>query len=312
MAWHNACCNWTVGLPGWGNANTWAPNATAHPDYNVVPNPVVGSIGCSDGGTWGHVVWVIAVNGSSIDVSEMNCCSTCNYGSRIWTYQASYFNQGFIVRTSCNCSAGDVETQGCPLCGTQERTCDGCNWNSWGACQNQGPCASGQTETGNCGDCGTHDRTCQGNCQWGSWSTCEGPDPLTPCDSGQPGLCAEGQLLCTSGNHVCEQTVFPADETCDGRDEDCDGVTDEDGVCGGTDASVQPDASTGSDGGPPPPDAAAPADDGGGSLDVDGGGSPADPGIVRGGCHCRTDAGSLGALPAILWLLLLAGLRRWQ
>ena len=61
MAWHNACCDWVVGLPGWGNANTWAPNAQAHPDYNVVANPVVGSIACTDSGFYGHVAWVVAI-----------------------------------------------------------------------------------------------------------------------------------------------------------------------------------------------------------------------------------------------------------
>ena len=57
-AWHKACCVWDVGLPGWGNANTWAYYANLNSSYEVLSNPVVNSIGCRASGEWGHVVWV--------------------------------------------------------------------------------------------------------------------------------------------------------------------------------------------------------------------------------------------------------------
>ena len=126
-AWHSACCNWAYGLPGWGNANTWAGNADAHPDFQVLPSPVVGSIAARNTGTWGHVAWVTAVNGNSITVTEENCCGSCNWGMRTWTYNdASYFDGGFIVPVnSCQCSAGDSQSEGCGSCGQRSRSCGG-------------------------------------------------------------------------------------------------------------------------------------------------------------------------------------------
>jgi hypothetical protein len=32
-AWEAACCNWQIALPGWGDANQWAGNATANPKF---------------------------------------------------------------------------------------------------------------------------------------------------------------------------------------------------------------------------------------------------------------------------------------
>ncbi|MBW2458093.1 MAG: CHAP domain-containing protein, partial [Deltaproteobacteria bacterium] len=112
--WHSACCNWAYGLPGWGNANTWASEANLHQDFSVVGSPVVGSIACRDIGTYGHVAWVTGINGSNVQVTEMNCCQGCNNGMRTYTYAASYFTGGYIVNnTNCQCQNGDTQTQDC-------------------------------------------------------------------------------------------------------------------------------------------------------------------------------------------------------
>ena len=179
-AWEAACCNWKVGLPGWGNANQWAGNARAHPSYTISTKPVPNSVGVRVSGSYGHVVWVRSVSGSSISVSEMNCWG--NYGMRHKTYSASYFDGGFIVRKNqCACSPGKKDTRDCGACGKQTRTCSStCAWGSWGSCTGQGACSAGKKDTRTCGNCGKQTRTCSSTCAWGSWGSCTGQGACKP------------------------------------------------------------------------------------------------------------------------------------
>jgi MYXO-CTERM domain-containing protein len=146
-AWESACCHWKIGLPGWGNANQWAGNAKANPKFVVKSAPVAKSIGVRVSGSYGHVVWVTGVSGSTVTVSEMNCWG--NYGVRTATYQASYFDGGFIVpKAQCVCTPGQKETQACGECGKKTRSCGSdCQWGAWGACV-EGSCPAPTPEAG--------------------------------------------------------------------------------------------------------------------------------------------------------------------
>lgn len=55
----------------WGNAKNWDDRARAAsiPVYNT---PEVGDIAVSNKGTWGHVMYVEAVSGDRIYVSQYN------------------------------------------------------------------------------------------------------------------------------------------------------------------------------------------------------------------------------------------------
>jgi MYXO-CTERM domain-containing protein len=54
-----------------------------------------------------------------------------------------------------------------------------------------------------------------------------------PCDTGKPGICAQGLTQCTPSGVVCQQLNQPAPkETCNGLDDDCNGkVDDGNGLC---------------------------------------------------------------------------------
>jgi len=90
-------------------------------------------------------------------------------------------------------------------------------------------CDEGNSESENCGDCGTRTRSCTG-CMWTGWSACDGPDPegeAADCTVGEGalGVCAQGRQLCVAGWITCSPNS-PGTEVCDGQDNDCDGLVD--------------------------------------------------------------------------------------
>lgn len=61
-------------MPNWagrGNANQWLANARAA-GYTVTTTPKVGAVGISLGGIYGHAVWVEAVSGNRVYISQYN------------------------------------------------------------------------------------------------------------------------------------------------------------------------------------------------------------------------------------------------
>lgn len=161
-AWGAACCNWKQGLPGWGNANTWASYAKQNPNFKILGSPVVGSIATSTKGKYGHVAWVVSVGNGTVRVTEMNCCGTCNYGMRSYTHQTSYFNSGFIVPQSYQTG---------PQCGNNKcesgENCANCS-KDCGACCGNGKCDNGET----CSTCSKDCGACCGNGKCDHGETC--------------------------------------------------------------------------------------------------------------------------------------------
>lgn len=73
-----------VAPKGYGSAKNWiyaAPASWVHRD----PKP--GDVGISTSGTWGHAVYVEAVEGNRIYVSEYNKSLTGHYGTRWFTFR---------------------------------------------------------------------------------------------------------------------------------------------------------------------------------------------------------------------------------
>ena len=317
-AWEAACCNWKVALPGWGNAKQWAGNAKAHGSYDLRQTPVAGSIGVRVTGYYGHVVWVKSVSGSSVTVTEMNCCSGCNYGMRTKTYSASYFDGGFIVRkNSCACSKGATQSQSCGNCGKQKRTCGSdCQWGSWSSCSGGGACASGKVESQPCGSCGGKKRTCSSSCSWGSWSSCN-----------NQGACASGKVEtqtcgnCGTQKRTCSTKCAWGSWGSCGQGECTPGkVQSQSCAAGGTKRRTCNKGCTwgawsscATDGGATPPDRGGSAGDVamhevGASFDLPPVGQPG-AGNMEGSCDTGRGSGGAGLL-ATLSLLLLCLVRR--
>ncbi len=78
-------------MPYWGgigNANEWVRNAR-NVGIPTSSTPKAGTVGISFWGSYGHAVWVEAVDGNSVIVSEYNYDWAGNY--RKWRYPASTF-----------------------------------------------------------------------------------------------------------------------------------------------------------------------------------------------------------------------------
>jgi MYXO-CTERM domain-containing protein len=93
---------------------------------------------------------------------------------------------------SCSCTSGDPpQVQPCDRCGTQTRSCDGCQWPDWStvACLGQGECAEGDEELDptSCVAGDARQRVCDSTCAWGEWSGCQELPPdasVPPSDAG--------------------------------------------------------------------------------------------------------------------------------
>ncbi len=60
-----------------------------------------------------------------------------------------------------------------------------------------------------------------------------------PCQTGRPGVCADGTQQCQHGGLACVQTNASASEICDGLDNDCDGMIDDAAPCPGQEVCDQ-------------------------------------------------------------------------
>ena len=82
-------------MPYWGgrgNAKQWPANARAA-GYTVSNIPKVGTVGISTGGAYGHAVWVEAVSGNRVYISQYNARNAAT-GYRAGEYSEQWVDQG--------------------------------------------------------------------------------------------------------------------------------------------------------------------------------------------------------------------------
>ncbi|HQK17575.1 MAG TPA: M23 family metallopeptidase, partial [Polyangiaceae bacterium] len=173
-----------------------------------------------------HLHFGLRVGGANRDPFAGSCSQSTSY----WVAQGSYPHPvpSTQCESVCACSPGQTQSEACGNCGSRSRTCgSNCQWGGWSSCTGQGECKAGSVESRDCCDCGSQTRRCSSQCSWEAWSACDGPDPnggQEACETGEPGICAEGRVRCLQGCRSCVRLHEPRQETCDDVDEDCDGV----------------------------------------------------------------------------------------
>lgn len=153
-------------------------------------------------------------DGNSMNNDACVACQNAECGD-------GFIRQGTEQCDDANPTNDDACTNGCRLavCGD-------------GIVQGGEECDDGNSV--NADSCSTQCRVCSTEICDGLDNDCDGDtDENNPggggaCQTGQAGLCAEGELACNNGGLECVGDVPPGVETCDGEDNNCNGQIDED------------------------------------------------------------------------------------
>jgi len=127
------------------------------------------------------------------------------------------------------CQVGQVKSQKCGNCGTQNSSCTGaCTWGPWELCQGEGVCSPGQSKVeGTCGNCGQQQYTCNASCQWQP-STCLNQGICSPGSSKTEGSCGK----CGKYQYSCSGSCQWVQGACTGEGVCSVGQTKTEGTCG--------------------------------------------------------------------------------
>jgi hypothetical protein len=184
------------------------------------------------------------------DGKDNNCNGQTDEGNPEGGAACSTGQPGVCAQGSSTCSGGTL------VCNRNvapsSEVCDGKDNNCDGQTDEGNPGGSAACNTGEPGVCAQGSTTCSGGtlactrsvapssevCD-GQDNNCDGqPDEGNPgggvaCNTGEPGVCAQGSTTCSGGTLACTRSVAPSSEVCDGQDNNCDGQPDEGNPGGG-------------------------------------------------------------------------------
>ena len=165
---------------------------------------------------------------------------TCNLTTKTWGNCSAPTTCCTDTNVSCDtgllgiCGEGQMKCQNGALTCTQinqkgVETCNGLDDDCDGNIDNDVAPKACQNSCGNNG---------QSICLMGQWTPCDAApcctDTNAPCNTGKPGICADGRMKCVGDTLQCVQTNQPKpDEECNGLDDNCNGEVDEGDPGGG-------------------------------------------------------------------------------
>ncbi|HUU03048.1 MAG TPA: peptidoglycan DD-metalloendopeptidase family protein [Myxococcota bacterium] len=104
--------------------------------------------------------------------------------------------------SGCECDPADPpDSRSCGFCGVQIRLCDGCSWQAWQDCMNEGACEPDSVDAKPC-DGGYQERSCQTDCSWGDWGECVPGAPDGGFGDGGDGEVKQADQGCACGKRA--------------------------------------------------------------------------------------------------------------